>query len=117
MADNGYLKNGICYPSAEFALRSCLDSYPSTYSAAMWITYGNSPTQMRCLSTSGVYYDLPKPSGFNCEISGPPLSEIQQIEAVNALFPSAVAILATAWGFKVIRRMIYEWLHERNRDD
>ena len=117
MANNGYYINQQCLASSEYALRSCLNNYPSTYSAAAWLTYGNVPTQIRCLSTAGVYYELPKPSVFDCEISGPPLTETQQIEAINALFPSAIAILAIAWGFKYIRVLVAEWLKERNASD
>lgn len=79
----------------------------------MWITYNNVPTQMRCLTTNGIYYDLAKPSSFNCEIDGPPLGASSQIEAVNVVFAALLVTLSVIWGV----RKIYETLISNPRGE
>lgn len=114
MANNGYLVGGVCYPS--FSVPVVCPASNSSYAATIYNTSGVI-TEVRCWNsnfTSSLIVPVPS---INCEISGPPLTETQQIEAINELFPSAVAILAIAWGFKYIRVLVAEWLKERNASD
>lgn len=119
MANNGFIVNGVCVSGEEKAYDVCSLQYGSRATGANYIYYSTrSSKSFQCHLTSPVEYPVISNSvAPNCEIAGPPLTEIQQIEAINAMFPAAVAILATAWAFKWLRNMVYEWLKERNQND
>jgi len=119
MANNGFMVGESCVSGEEKAYQVCSLQYGSRATGANYIFYQSKGTKsFQCHLVSPVEYpvisNLVTP---NCEIPGPALTEIQQIEAINALFPAAVAILATAWAFKYLRNMIYEFLKERNQND
>lgn len=118
MANNGYLVGGDCVPTANYVLSLCKSTYPGrlNYRGAHWVLENNTSI-FQCRIENPVDYPSLLVSQANCEIPGPPLTETQQIEAINALFPSAIAILAIAWGFKYIRVLVAEWLKERNASD
>lgn len=119
MANNGFLIGRSCVSGEEKAYEACSLQYGSRATGSQYIFYaldGKKSFQCRLVSPT----EYPVISAYvtpNCEIPGPALTEIQQIEAINALFPAAVAILATAWAFKWLRNMVYEWLKERNQND
>lgn len=118
MANNGYLLNDSCVTDVQYAI-SLVNSDPvcKTYSGLQTLYY-YPLRQVACTSSNGGWRSLSSSIGAPvCEIPGPPLTETQQIEAINALFPSAIAILAIAWGFKYIRVLVAEWLKERNASD
>lgn len=120
MANNGYLVDSVCTGDvqAKFVLSCPSGTYifyngyvlPSSVGSGTCYSKNVSTGALTALKTVSV-------PAFDCEIPGPPLTETQQIEAINALFPSAIAILAIAWGFKYIRVLVAEWLKERNASD
>ena len=114
MADNGRNFNGTCLPDSQYALNFCLRQYPThtNHIGAFW-----SDGTIQCRLKNPEIYPSHVSKAPDCELPGSSLTEIQQIEAINAMFPAAVAILATAWAFKWLRNMVYEWLKERNQND
>lgn len=118
MANNGYLVGDSCSSVKEKSISICSTANAANDYAIPHFRFGSvSSVNVQCYSSvSGVRVSYSIPA-FDCEIPGPPLTETQQIEAINALFPSAIAILAIAWGFKYIRVLVAEWLKERNASD
>lgn len=117
MANNGILQNGVC---VHVAAADDINSCPA--GSAIIGYYYNSDGSIYdryCYSAQMVAWKGFPTSDIarNCQIEGPPLTEQQQIEAINGLFPYAVAIIAVAWGFKFIRGLIENWLRDRNSDD
>ena len=107
MANNGFLIGDSCLSPSDYAISYCVGK-PLGF---------NNTTTNGFICNSSEKWVRASPSSYNCEIPGPPLTETRQIEAINALFPSAIAILAIAWGFKYIRVLVAEWLKERNASD
>lgn len=108
MALNGYLVNGVCVNGQQLASAICASmkpGYTTTYANRYTSTGGIS--MMTCYNASGTGSVV---SGITwsveCEIPGPDLTSQQQVEAVNALFPTAVALLAVAWGLRFVRKLI-----------
>lgn len=117
MANNGFLNGaGDCVGEVEYlALTYC----PSAQASFRFARIQLGPTLPRaysCVSSTNTSLSVSVPP-YACEIAGPPYTESEQIEAINGLFPSAIAILAIAWGFKYIRVLVAEWLKERNASD
>lgn len=114
MANNGYSVSGGCVPFDGAIIQICRDQHPSADIGAV-NKFSDGSIFFTCRE-SDIWYGgsslVP-----NCEIPGPPLTEQQQIEAINGLFPYAVAMIAVAWGFKFIRGLIENWLRDRNSDD
>lgn len=118
MANNGYLDNGVCVSTALVGLKSVCPANSSLFRVDYTSTNSQSTVLCYVYGQSGLISTPASFPAYNCEISsGLPLTETQQIEAINALFPSAIAILAIAWGFKYIRVLVAEWLKERNASD
>lgn len=120
MANNGFLIGDSCLSIKEKSIQICKQSNPLFSWAIPHYRYDSAISEkIMCSAASGVATPsvwLSYPA-FECEIPGAPLTETQQIEAINALFPSAIAILVIAWGFKYIRVLVAEWLKERNASD
>ena len=125
MANNGFLVGGSCStdPSPLIYALTC-GTYPNaTIMARFTDSSGNyAGGKIACYyinaSGSTIYVGQKFATvSPNCEIPGPPLTEVEQIEAINGLFPHAVAILAIAWGLRYIRVLVAEWLKERNASD
>lgn len=111
MANNGYSFSGECLTSLhEYYFNIC----PSGTSFVISPALNDAGV---CFNSSWAEIGKVSVISPNCQIPGPPLTESQQIEAINGLFPHAVAILAIAWGLRYIRVLVSEWLKERNAND
>lgn len=120
MANNGYFHGGQCLQSAYYAEQYCRSLYGASFTASFDIIRPGGIHNLNCVYLESGISKYRGESAFpvpGCEIPGPALTEIEQIDAINAMFPAAVAILATAWAFKWLRNMVYEWLKERNQND
>lgn len=116
MANNGYLIEGVCLTPSS-AIGSICSVDPSCTIGLVYTLKDGSPQKIVVHGPYGYWSIVPGFSSYDCEIPGPPLTEPQQIEAINGLFPHAVAILAIAWGLRYIRVLVAEWLKERNASD
>lgn len=117
MANNGYLLNGVCtsdVAKVSYSVCPAGTAYTATYAKSSGLY------DVACFNSSWVRFNIspiPQFPAMSCEIEGAPLTEVQQIEAINGLVPHAVAILAIAWGLRYIRVLVAEWLKERNASD
>lgn len=108
MANNGYLVNGVCVNGQQLAASVCASMKPS-YTTTYANRYNSSGgiNSMTCYNSSGTGSVVTGVTwAVECEILGPDLTSQQQVEAVNALFPAAVALLAVAWGLRFVRKII-----------
>lgn len=114
MANNGYLVNGVCSPSNlpnEYA--ACLSKgYPNFSRSAVFVSSSGSyrtsnGNNVNCYSEALAYLGAASVSSTpNCEVPGPPLTETEQIQAINQFLPYALAFLAVIWG----ARKVYDTL-------
>lgn len=108
MANNGYLVNGVCVNGQQLASSICASMKPgyTTAYANRYTSLGGIQT-MTCYNASGAGSVVTGVTwAVECEIPGPDLTSQQQVEAVNALFPAAVALLAVAWGLRFVRNIV-----------
>lgn len=108
MPNNGFLVGDNCLPPNEYALSVCSSRSPATVYSGIFYKNGAYLQYIYCydanMSTiSSVYSPA---LAANCPVPGPDMTSQQQVEAVNALFPTAVALLAVAWGLRFVRRLI-----------
>lgn len=108
MAFNGYLVNGVCVNGQQMVAAVCASMKPGYTSAYSNKYISNGTVQvMTCYNSAGTASVISGvTTAVECEIPGPDLTSQQQVEAVNSLFPTAVAVLAVAWGLRFVRKLI-----------
>jgi hypothetical protein len=109
MANNGYLVNGVC--TSDFSQYVLVNHCPSG-TAYVYITLQSNSffSSESCWSSSGVrlrdvsaYFA----NNFSCQIAGPSLTDVEQIQAVNQILPYALAFLASIWAMKKIFQVLW----------
>lgn len=92
--------SAVCLPVDEYVKAYCsatTGGYSQYAGTTFWAAGGY---EVWCY-TPGVQTSRYLRIGYpNCAVSGPPLTDNQQIEAVSALLPYALGFLAAVWGLR-----------------
>lgn len=119
MANNGYLTSGVCEPSpAKLLAQMCQTSFPTSFYSAHFVdvsgavrtTTSNVFCYTSSLGSAGSFKYAFVP---NCEIPGPPLTETEQIQAINQFLPYALAFLAVIWGARKVYDVLWSGASRR----
>lgn len=115
MAKNGFIVNGSCVGGEYKALDACSIQYGSRVTGANFIYYATKDSKsFQCHLVSPVEYPvIANTVSPNCEIPGPPLTEQEQIQAVNIVFAALLVTLSVIWGV----RKVYETLISNPRGE
>lgn len=105
VADNGYLVGGVCSSVVSKAFFVCPSATSYVYIGLAKSTL--SPYVFNCLSSSWTTLSSISVSSPDCVVSGPPLTETEQIQAINQLLPYALAFLAAIWGGKKVFDLLW----------
>jgi hypothetical protein len=119
LANNGYLLNNVCAMPSEYSkalaqsYSACIKTDPN-YIVGQY--FASTYSFVSCQGNFGWVKvgDLPQ---YNCDVAGPSLTEQQQIEAINGLFPYVVAIIAAAWACRFLIGLVNQWLKETRSSD
>lgn len=114
MANNGYLlQSGVCSPSVfERAYLACSSKYSGVGNVGLFIQPDFSSIRggsAYCYSSSLGNIGSPVPISLSpdCVLSGPSLTETEQIQAINQFLPYALAFLAAIWGGKKVFDLLW----------
>lgn len=108
MANNGFIVQGVCVGSIDYAYAFCTTASGFDFTYVSKTALGSLNAQCVMINGGVVTYSQVPSIGFpNCEISGPPLTEVQQIQAVNAILPAALAFLAVIWAGKKVFQVLW----------
>lgn len=106
MVNNGYLVDGSCLDVYSFAERHCSVSTPD-YLNVILVNSSTGIGYVTCHVQSGAWLNTLHLQPFSCAVSGPPLTETEQIQAINQLLPYALAFLAAIWGGKKVFDLLW----------
>lgn len=119
VANNGFTGqySASCVSIDDYARAYCAAT-PGGYSQYAGTTFWAAGGYEVWCYTPGVQTSRYVRVGYpTCEIPGPPLTEQEQVSAISDLFPLAVAILATAWGLRFVRKILERALFSRHGGD
>lgn len=106
MANNGYFVSGSC--TGDVFLKFVSSCPSGTYNFyAGYLVSTNKQGGGTCYSSSGSPISNVSVPVFDCEISGQPFTDVQQIQAVNQILPYALAFLASIWAMKKVFQVLW----------